>query len=139
MSKPFDLKVLTPERSFFDGDAEAVTLSAPDGLVTILADHTPFIMPVIPGTVRIKKDGVWEEAVNAEGFMEVNREGMMVFVQACERPEELDMRRAEEALRRAEEQLRQKQSLGEYTHSKMALARAMARLRFSKSSDSLRE
>ena len=129
MAKLFNLKILTPEREFFDGDVEAVTLTAPDGLVTILADHTPFIMPVYSGSIRIKKDGVWEESVNTEGFMEVNRHGVMAFVQACEHPDEIDMRRAEEARRRAEEHLRQKQSMSEYKQSKLALARAMARLR----------
>ena len=139
MSKLYKLKVLTPEREFFNDNVEAVTVSAPDGLVTILADHTPLIMPVIAGTLRIKKNGNWEESSNAEGFMEVNRHGVIVFVQSCEYPEEIDLRRAEEARRRAEEQLRQKQSIGEYNQSKMALARAMARLSITGSANTLRE
>ena len=129
MSKLYNLEILTPEHVFLSGEVEAVTVPAPDGLVTILADHTPFIMPVSAGTIRIKRDGAWEETVNTEGFMEVNRHGVMIFVQACERPEEIDARRAEEARRRAEERLRQKQSMSEYKQSKLALARAMARLR----------
>ena len=129
MSKLYNLKILTPEREFFDGDVEAVTLNAPDGSVTILADHTPFIMPVDFGNIRFKKDGQWEEAVNSEGFMEVHHQGVIVFVQTCERPEEIDVRRAEEARRRAEEKLRKKQSMSEYKQSKLDLARAMARLR----------
>ena len=132
MARTFNLKILTPEHEFFDGDAEAITVAAPDGSVTILAGHTPFITPVSAGVIRIKKDGVWDESVNSEGFMEVNRHGTMVFVQSCERPDEIDMRRAEEARRRAEEQLRQKQSMSEYKQSKLALARAMARLSISK-------
>jgi len=130
--KLFDLKILTPEREFFDGEAEAVTVEALDGQVTILADHTPFITPVSVGMIRIKKDGLWAESVNSEGFMEVNHQGVMIFVQTCEHPDEIDRRRAEEALRRAEEQLRQKQSMSEYAQSKLALARAMARLRVTK-------
>ena len=128
MQKLFDLKILTPEREFFNGEAEALTVSAPDGSFTILADHTPLIMPVSAGTIRVKKDGVWDESVNSEGFLEVNRHGVMVFLQACEHPDEIDLRRAEEARRRAEERLRQKQSMSEYKQSKLALARAMARL-----------
>jgi len=133
MAKLFNLKILTPEREFFDGNVEALTLSAPDGKVTILADHIPFIMPVDVGTISIKKDGVWENSANSEGFMEVHRQGVLVYVQACERPEEIDTRRAKEALQRAEEHLRQRQSMSEYKQSKLALARAMARLRVTKS------
>jgi len=132
LPKLFNLSILTPEHEFFRGDVEAVTLAAPDGLITILAGHTPFIMTVSAGTIQIKKNGVWEESVNTEGFMEVNKHGVMIFVQACEHPYEIDARRAEEARRRAEEQLRQKQSLSEYKQSKLALARAMARLKVTK-------
>ena len=129
MPKLFNLKILTPEREYFDGDVEAVTVYAPDGSVTILADHAPFIMPVAVGEIKIKRDGVWEESVNTEGFMEVHHQGVLIFVQACENPEEIDRNRAEEARNRAKEQLRQKQSMNEYKQSQIALARAMARLK----------
>ena len=131
MPKLFNLKIITPEREFFDGDIEAVTAHAPDGSVTILADHAPFIMPVSIGDIKIKKDGKWETSVNSEGFMEVHHEGVLIFVQSCEHPDEIDMRRAEAARKRAEEKMRQKKSMSEYRQSKIALARAMARLQFS--------
>ena len=52
-----------------------------------------------------------------------------VIVDTCEYPEEIDLRRAQEAKERAEEQLRQKQSIQEYHMNQMALARAMTRLK----------
>ena len=128
MSKLFNLKIFTPEREFFNGDVEAITADAPDGSVMILADHAPFIMPISIGSIGIKTNDVWESSVNSEGFLEVRRDGVVIFVQACEHPDEIDERRAEEARKRAEEQLRQKQSMSEYKQSKIALARAMARL-----------
>ena len=100
--------------------------------MTILADHTPFVMPVVVGNILIKKDGQWEESVNSEGYMEVHHEGVLVFVQACEHSGEIDTLRAEDARRRAEELLRQKQSISEYKQSEIALARAMARLKITK-------
>jgi len=134
MPKLFNLKIITPEREFFDGDIEAVTANAPDGSVTILADHAPFIMPVSIGDIKIKKDGKWETSVNSEGFMEVHHDGVLIFVQSCEHPDEIDTRRAEVARKRAEELMRQKKSMSEYKQSKIALARAMARLQFSSKS-----
>ena len=128
MAKLFNLKIFTPERAFFDGEVEAVTANAPDGSVMVLADHAPFIMPVSIGNIGIKQDGKWEESVNSEGFMEVHRDGVLIFVQTCEHPDEIDARRAEDAKIRAEEHLRQKQSMSEYKQSKIELARAMARL-----------
>jgi len=137
MPKLFNLKILTPERAFFDGDVEGVTADAPDGNVMILADHAPFIMPVKIGQIGVKQDGKWDLSVNTEGFLEVRHDGVVIFVQACEHPDEIDARRAEEAKKRAEEHLRQKQSMSEYKQSKVALARAMARLQIGNSGTSL--
>ena len=131
MAKLFNLKFFTPEREFFDGDVEGVSADAPDGSIMVLADHAPFIMPVVIGHIGIKQNGEWESSVNTEGFMEVRHDGVVIFVQSCEHPDEIDARRAEEARRRAEERLRQKQSMSEYKTSKVALARAMARLQTS--------
>jgi len=128
MPKLFNLQIFTPEREFFNGDVEAISANAPDGSIMILADHAPLVMPVVVGKIGIKQNGVWDESVNSEGFMEVRHEGVLIFVQACEHPDEIDTRRAEEAKRRAEERLRQKQSMSEYKQSKIALARAMARI-----------
>lgn len=45
-----------------------------------------------------------------------------------EKPDEIDVKRAQEALDRAKEAMRQKQSIEEYRMTKANIARAMARL-----------
>jgi F-type H+-transporting ATPase subunit epsilon len=132
MAKLFNLKILTPERQFFDGPVESVTVTTTDGRFSFLADHVPVVMPLDVGTIVFKTDDETQEVFNSEGFLEVRFEGVMIFVKACESPAEIDKRRAEEAKMRAEERLRQKQSMQEYQQSKLALARAMARLRITK-------
>jgi F-type H+-transporting ATPase subunit epsilon len=128
MSATFELTVMTPEREFYSGEAEALTITGLDGMLTVLANHAPMVSCLDIGTISIKKDGVWKGAFSSEGFMEVVNNSVMVFVQSCEWPEEIDMKRAEEAKRRAEERLRQKQNIREYSASKIALAKAMARI-----------
>jgi F-type H+-transporting ATPase subunit epsilon len=132
MAKLFNLKILTPQRQFFDGDVESIIVTTTDGKFQILADHVPMIMPLAVGTLVIKTLDGNREVFNSEGFLEVKHEGVLIYVQACERPGEIDRHRAEEALNRAEERLRQQQSMQEYRQSKMALARAMARLRLTR-------
>ena len=51
-----------------------------------------------------------------------------ILVDFAEKPEEIDERRAKEALERAQEAMRQKQSIQEYHMSQANMARAMARL-----------
>ena len=70
--------------------------------------------------------------VTGTGFAQIINNRAMVIVDTCESPEEIDMRRAEEAKERAQEQLRQKQSIQEYYRSKASLARAMSRLKVGK-------
>ena len=125
----FDLSIMTPERQFFSGQVEALTITGIDGQMTVLAGHAPMVVSLAVGEISIKQDGVWREAVNSEGFMEVLQDSVVVFVQACEWPEDIDMRRAEEAKHRAEERIRQRQSIWENKSSKIALARARVRLR----------
>jgi F-type H+-transporting ATPase subunit epsilon len=128
MAKLFNLKILTPERQFFDGDVETLTVTTVDGRFTFLAGHIPVVMPLTVGTLAFKTPDESKEVFNSEGFLEVRHDSIMVYVQACEKPEDINKQRAEEARLRAEERLRQQQSMQEYRQSKLALARAMARL-----------
>ena len=125
----FELSIMTPERQFFSGQVEALTVTGIDGQMTVLAGHAPMVVSLDIGEISIKQDGTWRQAVNTEGFMEVLGDSVVMFVQACEWPEEIDVRRAEEAKHRAEERIRQRQSILESQTSKIALARAMVRLR----------
>ena len=129
MSKLYRLQVFTPEHEIFDGEVESLTVTTLDGQFAFLANHEPVVMPLIVGTIKIKTPSGVREYFNSEGFLEADREGVAVFVQACESPEEIDWKRAEDAMLRAEERIRQRQSMREYQASKLALARAMERLR----------
>lgn len=132
MAKLFNLTVLTPERQVFDGDVEVLTVTTMDGRFSFLADHVPIVMPLVPGTLVFRTTDETKEVFNSNGFLEVRHDGVLVYVQASESPEEIDKKRAEEALLRAEERMRQQRSMKEYQQSKMALARAMARLSVTK-------
>ena len=55
----------------------------------------------------------------------------VILADSCELPEEIDIKRAEEARERAQEKLRQKQSIQEYYQTQAALNRAMNRLKVS--------
>jgi len=127
----FYLEILTPERNFYTDEVEALTLTTTDGELTVLAGHIPFTAPLVVGSIRICKDGSWREAFQSEGFFEVDRRGAHVFVQACEWAEDIDEVRAQEAERRARERLRSAGSQIEVEWTRIALSRAMHRLRLS--------
>ncbi|MDR1734825.1 MAG: ATP synthase F1 subunit epsilon [Oscillospiraceae bacterium] len=129
MATPFHLHIMTPEREFFDGNAEGVIVTVPDGELCVMAGHMPLLTPLNIGIIRINLGGEWKHAFISDGFMEVSHKETIIITQACEWPEDIDAARAEEVKRRAAEKLRQQVSTREYVMNKAALARAMARLR----------
>lgn len=136
MAAVFKLEIITPERQFLDTSAQALTADCLDGEITVLAGHIPMVAALKVGNLKILVDGVWRTAFHSEGFIDVRPDEVLVFSQACEWPDEIDAVRAAEAENRIKEKLRQKQSLREYHHNRMSLARAMARLKISGTNNS---
>jgi F-type H+-transporting ATPase subunit epsilon len=139
MPAVFKLEIITPEHEFLNTDAQALTADCLDGEITVLAGHAPMVAALKVGELKIQVNGAWRTAFHSEGFIDVRPDEVLVFSQACEWPEDIDAARALEAENRATEKLRQKQSLVEYHHNRMSLARAMARLKLSNSNNSLND
>jgi len=130
MAKPFRLMVLTPEREFYNDEAVYVGVNTLAGSIGVLADHVPMVSALDVGTLVIKPDeNTTRTAFHSEGFIEVRQDGVIVLAQACEWPEEIDVKRAEAAEKRAEERLGHPCDERAMTHSKVALMRAMTRQR----------
>lgn len=131
--KVFGLSVIATNKTFFQGRVRSVTLPAVNGSETFLPHHENMIISIQSGALRFETEsGEKREAAVSNGFAEMINNRLHVFVLTAERPEDIDVRRAEEAKERALEELRQKQSIQEYQMSQMALARAMTRLRVTK-------
>lgn len=125
----FFLEVLTPERKFYSAEAEEVIFRTVDGEMGVLAKHAPTVVAVDVGTLRIKAEGKWIEALITEGFAEIMPDKVVLLTDTAEYPEEIDANRAKAAKERAEERLQKQLSQLEYVRSKAALARAMARIK----------
>ncbi len=129
MPAKYTLEIITPERIFFHGEVESVIIPTPDGLMSIQKMHEPMVSAIKVGEMKLQIDGEWKQCTTTDGFVEVRPDETIIFSQAVEWPEEIDIRRAQEAKERAEERLRQKKSYQEYMQNQIALARAMVRLR----------
>jgi len=128
MSDTFYIEILTPDRKFFWGDVQSVVLNTPSGEIGILKNHMPIVALVEVGTIKIKKNNNWIEAVLGQGFMEVTQNRVIILVDTAEWPDEIDLNRAKAAKERAQERILRQANQTEYIQSKAALARAMARL-----------
>ncbi|HAS79218.1 MAG TPA: F0F1 ATP synthase subunit epsilon, partial [Ruminococcus sp.] len=54
---PFNLKIITPEKIFFDGKTEQLTVRTTEGDIGILAGHENFVANLPSGAMKIKIDG----------------------------------------------------------------------------------
>lgn len=129
----FKLAILSPERPFFEGEAESLTVPVHDGEMGILANHSNLISAVVPGILRYREPGGEEVlAVVSTGMVKVENNHVSVLVDTAERPEEIDFNRAERAKKEAEEALKKKQSRQEYIQAQIELSRAINRMNSSK-------
>ena len=120
----------SPYRRFFSGEIEALTLTLPDGEITIYAGHAFFMSPVMAGVIKIKtKNGKWKTAFIADGILEVKAHNTIVMTDAAEWPEEIDRERAEKSLAAANESLEAGTFKFETTAAESAQRRAKFRLK----------
>ena len=128
--KNFKFELYTPYRRFFSDDIQAITLTLADGSITVYADHSFFIAPVLPGFIRIKdKAGTWKNAFISEGILEVKAHNTILMVDAAEWPEEIDQERAERSLAAAKETINLGMFKFETSAAEAAARRAQFRLK----------
>jgi F-type H+-transporting ATPase subunit epsilon len=131
VAKTFELEIVATDRIFYKGECEHLVITAIDGLLGILPGHEPLVTTLPSGELKYMVDGKWRYAAISDGFIQVMPDKSVILADSCELPEEIDIKRAEEARQRAEERLRQKQSIQEYYQTQAALNRAMNRLKVS--------
>lgn len=127
----FGLKIIASDKVFYEGRCRKLIIPAPDGEKGILPNHENMVIAIAVGTAKVQLAGEeeWKDLAVGTGFAEIVNNRVTLLVDTAERPEDIDVRRAQEQQERAEEQIRQKQSTQEYYHTQASLARAMTRLR----------
>ena len=123
------LEIVTPERQVFSDDVDVVVAPGIEGELGILPHHTPLMTALKTGELRARKGSEEFLLCIAGGFMEVRQERVIILADTCERAEDIDLARAQEARRRAEQRMSEKYEPGfDAAESEAALHRAMARL-----------
>ena len=128
--KLFKFEVHTPYRRFFSGEIAALTVTLPDGEITVYGGHSFFTAPVLTGMLRIKDgQGLWKNAFIAGGILEVKAHNTILMADAAEWPGEIDRPRAEKSLAAAKETIASSMLKFEITAASAAARRAAFRLK----------
>lgn len=65
------VSVVSPERTFFEGQAESIVAPAFDGQVGILTSHAPMLTLLGSGELRLTTGGAVRSFTVSGGFLEV--------------------------------------------------------------------
>ena len=126
----FSLKIIACDKVFFEGECQLFIFLVEDGEMAILPHHEPMTTVTEVGEIFFRDtEGKDFHAIASDGFFEFRRNEGIFLAFSVEKPEEIDRKRAEEALDRAREAMQKKQSFIEYKMSEANISRAMARLK----------
>ena len=82
MEKPFNVRILTPDKKIFEGSVVSLVVKAFLGYLGVLADHAPLIASLVPGKI-IYRDNQGAQAVinnSGRGFIEVANNNVVILL-----------------------------------------------------------
>ena len=124
----FHLKVVTPERIFYEAPVEMVEFNTTEGELGIYANHVPLTVIVSPGVLTITTSEGEKKAALHAGFAEILQDKVTILAELIEWPGEIDENRATAAEQRARERIAARADGVDLDRAEVALKRAIARI-----------
>jgi F-type H+-transporting ATPase subunit epsilon len=109
-ASPFTLTLVTPEKKIMANQPIAeVFIPGYRGEINILPGHVPLLTTLSTGVMRYRLAGSSELSAVAIswGYAQVTPTGVNVMAETAERPEDIDVPRAEATLEEAEREIKQ--------------------------------
>lgn len=128
MADSFQLEIVTPDKMVVKDVAEELQMPGRNGYLGILPGHAPLITELAVGEITYRNGSDLHHLSVAWGFAEVLPDKVTILAETCERPEEIDAARAQEAKKRAEERLKSANPEVDFARAENALRRAEARI-----------
>lgn len=128
----FRLRIITPEKVFFEGAVQRVIVRTSEGDLGILAKHEKYVAALPSGPIKVTmEDGTERIAALSGGAVKVSPEQTAVLANAVEWAEDIDIdwaKRSEEDARRRKEN---SQNQEDQKYAELKLQRALNRLKVS--------
>ncbi|MSR10817.1 MAG: F0F1 ATP synthase subunit epsilon [Gammaproteobacteria bacterium] len=130
MAMTMHCDIVSAERSIFSGLVEMVVATGSLGDLGIAPGHAPLLTALIPGPVRLIKNGGAEEVFYVSGgFLEVQRGVVTLLADTALRASDVDEAAAQQAMEAAEIAMRDQGAEFQYSAAAAQLAEAAAQLR----------
>jgi F-type H+-transporting ATPase subunit epsilon len=128
MADTLELEIVTPDRLLVREQVEEVQIPGKSGYLDALPQHAPLITEVTAGEITYRKGGQVTHLAVGWGFAEVLPDKVTILAQTAERPDEINVERAQQAKARAEQALQNPKPDLDYDDTLAALKRAEVRL-----------
>jgi len=128
--KKFELKIVTPDRVFYEGRAGFVEFNTTEGEIGVYRDHVPTTVIISPGILYIYEDGM-DDAKKAAlhgGFVTILQDKITIMAEVIEWPTEIDGERALQAKERAEGRIKEASANTDLFRAELALKRSLTRI-----------
>ena len=128
MADTFEIEIVTPEKLVVKDVADEAQIPGKTGYLGILPGHAPLISELAVGEITYKTSGVTKHISVAWGFAEVLPNKVTILAETAERPDEIDVARAQKAKERCERELNSGATDIDYDAVQAALERAETRI-----------
>ena len=129
----FNLHIIEADNDFFNGKIVSLVVPTTDGLYGIQAMHENLVATVTIGVVKYTlPDGTRCHAAVSDGIVKVENNEVLILVESCEDPDEIDEARAQDEQNMANDILNGRSDRLNYRAAKGMLARAVNRLKIKK-------
>jgi F-type H+-transporting ATPase subunit epsilon len=125
------LEIVTPDRSVVAEKVDEVEIPGAEGYFGVLPGHTPLLAKLKAGELWYRTGSEKYYLLIAFGFTEVLPDRVTILAEIAERPEEIDIARAEAAKRRAEERIAKPSADVDFERAQIALVKSIVRLQVS--------
>ncbi len=124
------IRVVAPDKTVWDSEADEVILPSTTGQLGILSGHAPLLSALDIGVMRVRPGKEWVAIALMGGFAEVENNEVTILVNGAERGDKIDKEAARAAYTEAETRFNQVQNSDnrqEKIQATQALKRARAR------------
>lgn len=128
--KKINLTITTPRGVKFQEEADRLIMRAKDGDLGVLTGHAPVSAVLGDGTLRIFNDNVEKKLAVFGGIVEIEDTDVNIFSTIAQRPEEIDLERAQRDREEAEAALEESEEL-QYQSSQVLIRRSLVRIEVS--------
>lgn len=123
----FKVSIITPERTFYEGEATMVEFNTVEGEIGVLPKHIPLTTVIAPGICTITEAESQKRAAIHAGLAEILPDKVTLLAEIAEWPDEIDLERARKAEDRAKERLASKSENVDVLRAEIALKKALVR------------